>query len=84
MYLYRDDLREHLKDVQKQMMAQKQEVSSSDTDSIEDSDDDSESKSHISSLQYPFYWVPITHNYWLLETFAVFAFSQQVFFQSCA
>ena len=28
----RDDLREHLKDVQKQIMAQRQEVSSSDTD----------------------------------------------------
>ncbi|CAI8049033.1 Pre-mRNA-splicing factor CWC22 homolog [Geodia barretti] len=40
-----DDLREHLKDVQKQIMAQKQEVSSSDTDSSEDSDDDSESDS---------------------------------------
>ena len=29
----RDELREHLKDVQKQIMAQKQEVSSSDPDS---------------------------------------------------
>ena len=33
----RDDLREHLKDVQKQIMDQKQEVSSSDSDSNDSS-----------------------------------------------
>ena len=35
--LCRDDLREHLKNAQRMIMAQKQEVSSSDTDSDSDS-----------------------------------------------
>ena len=37
----RDDLREHLKNVQKQIMAQKQEVSSSDTSSSDSESDSS-------------------------------------------